>query len=250
MRTSDFRMAYRLLQVLEKKGVSPVLVDGSESLPDPEGWWFGTASEVDRYGGNGVVTSADSVHDSVEDWWRRYRQRPTIQRLVVGIDPGPRPGCAWLGDDAMLGKTSLESIEGAVHHVRSLQLLHGPSDVLVRVGHGAPVQRDRLINASLQHGWLVEIVDERRTSQGSSRHEHEASALKIAQKQGDEILEWRTVAPTDGEIKDWQRRSRRASKGAITISTALATAVCTGTMTMTQALLASGYSSSGADTAD
>ena len=243
-------MAYRLLQVLEHKGVSPVLVDASQPLPDPVGWWFGTEDEVNQHGGKGVVATADSVHDAVEEWWRRYRQRPTIQRLVVGIDPGPRPGCAWLGDDAMLGKTSLESIEGAVHHVQSLESLHRPTEVLVRVGHGAPVPRDRFINAALQHGWSVEIVDERRTSQGSSRHEHESSALKIAQKQGDAVIEWRMILPTDGEVKDWQRRSRQASKGAITISTELATAVCTGAMTMTQALLASGHSSSVDETAD
>ncbi|RJU90188.1 MAG: hypothetical protein DWC07_04740 [Candidatus Poseidoniales archaeon] len=243
-------MAYRLLQVLEKKGVSPVLVDVSDPLPDPDGWWFGTPREVETFAGNGVAADAESVNDAVEEWWRRYRKRPTIQRLVVGIDPGPRPGCAWLGDDAILGKTSLESIEAAVHHVRSLKSLHGPIEVLVRVGHGAPVQRDRFINAALQHGWSVEVVNEHRTSQGGSRHEHEASALKIAQKSGDEVREWRTIAPTDGEVKDWQRRSRRASKGAITISTALATAVCMGAMTMAQALLASGYSSSGVETAD
>jgi hypothetical protein len=253
VRTSNFRLAYRLLQVLESKGVSPAFLDVNDPLPDHEGWWFGTPEEVANApvsGGRGVAVTVDTVHESVEAWWRSYRLRPTIQRLLVGIDPGPRPGCAWYGDDVLLGKRSFDGCDAALQHVRAMVDVHGPVDVLVRVGNGAPVQRDRLINAALRRRWRVEVVDERRTSRGGSRHEHEASATKIAQKSGQPVVELRTLSPTDGEIRDLQQRSRRASQGAITISAALATEVCTGRMTMAEALLASGYSSSPTRTAD
>ena len=253
VRTSDFRLAYRLLQALEVKGVSPGFLDINDPLPDHDAWWFGTPDEVASdpdASGRGVGATVDTVHDAVEAWWRRYRLRPTIQRLLVGIDPGPRPGCAWYGDDVLLGKRSFDGCDAALHHVRAMVDVHGPTDVLVRIGSGAPVQRDRLVNAALRRGWRVEVVDERRTSRGGSRHEHEASATKIAQKSGQLVHEMRMLAPTEGEIRDLQQRSRRASNGAITISAALAAEVCTGVMTMAEALLASGYSSSSTRTAD
>ena len=191
---------------------------------------------------------------AVEGWLQRWP--PSTMRWRRGgvvTDFGrPSNGC-WLAStpgpgQVVRGTVTMSCL--ASGHVRAMVGVHGPDDVLVRIGSGAPVQRDRLVNAALRRGWRVEVVDERRTSQGGSRHEHEASATKIAKKSGQAVHEMRMLAPTEGEIRDLQQRSRRASNGAITISAALAVEVCTGVMTMAEALLASGYSSSSTRTAD
>ena len=249
VRTDDFRLAHRLLSELQERNLPAKQVSLGDTI-EPDAYWFGTSEEVAELGGCGVAVDPDAVSEAISTWLLARQVHSPPEMLVVGIDPGPRPGCAWYGDDVLLGKRSFDGCDAALHHVRAMVDVHGPRDILVRIGSGAPVQRDRLVNAALRRGWRVEVVDERRTSRGGSRHEHEASATKIAQKSGQMVHEMRMLAPTEGEIRDLQQRSRRASNGAITISAALAAEVCTGAMTMAEALLASGYSSSSTRTAD
>ncbi|MBT5284415.1 MAG: hypothetical protein HOL29_00410 [Euryarchaeota archaeon] len=244
VRTNDFRMAYRLLRELQLKHLNAQLVDLEQDLPDPKGWWFGTPDEVERLGGNGIGTTADTVKEAVLNLYRSFRELDVVHRLTVGIDPGPRPGCAWLVEGMLLGKSQDESVEDAVSHVIGLVRVYGPMVVDVRIGHGSPLHRDRLINRFLSEGYQVSQVNEHRTSRGTGRHEHASSALKIALLKGDPVLTRRTVEPTEGELRNIQRLSRKRSKGTLTISLQEAHSVACGGLTMEEALWRAGYSDS------
>jgi hypothetical protein len=82
----------------------------------------------------------------------------------------------------------------------------------------------------------IEFVDERRTSQGISRHHHHAAATKIAMMLGKRVVERQNVSPADGELRELKRRSRRMSEGKLTISSDLAKAVAVGRITMEEAI--------------
>ena len=58
----------------------------------------------------------------------------------------------------------------------------------------------------------MEVV-ERRTSMGS--HSHAASAARIAQKKGKQVVKKIQLDPSMGEIKEIQRRSRSTSEGGL-----------------------------------
>ena len=244
VRTEDFRMAYHLLRVLQDIGITPVLVEHDQALPDRDAWWFGTPEEVHQRGGRGVGVKADSVSAAVNSWLRIMNKLDNIEELLIGIDPGPRPGCAWFADEKLLGKAVHESIEATVHalvgHIES----YAPKRVLVRIGHGSPLHRDQLVNAFLLRGYPVQQVNEYRTSQGTARNAHANSALKIARMPGQSVVEWREVEPSEGEVRNIQRISRRRSRGSLTISTHLARRVSQGELTMDEALAKAGYSSS------
>ncbi len=244
VRTDDFRMAYRLLRELQAKHLNAQLVGADEELPEAEGWWFGTPEEVNRLGGNGIGTTADTVLDSIHQLYRSFRELDVVNRLTVGIDPGPRPGCAWLVEGMLLGKSQDESVEDAIQHVIGLVHVYSPKLVDVRIGHGSPLHRDRLINRLLSEGFQVSQVNESRTSRGSGRHDHSSSALKIALLDGVPVLAKRTVEPTEGELRNTQRLSRTRSKGALTISLGEAHDVACGLLTMDEALHRAGYSDS------
>ena len=174
--------------------------------------------EVSRLGGKGVAVDPQNPGGFVSTWLLARRQEGPLGELLVGLDPGPRPGCAFLGDGTPLGKHVAENVTEALERLVDLVDTLQPSSVRVRIGHGSPNHRDQLINEVLALGFYVEEVNEHRTSSGRSRHDHGSAALKIAMQPGTPVHEQRANATPLGELKNIQRMSRQQSNGALTIS--------------------------------
>ena len=117
-------------------------------------------------------------------------------------------------------------------------------NITIRVGDGAPLIRDRIINDCISRNWVVEQVDEKKTSSGLIRNNHSISALRIAANSGKQIWQLRNITPTEGDIKYIQTESRKQSKGEFTISKAVAILVAKGELSMEDALEQRGHSSS------
>ena len=60
-----------------------------------------------------------------------------------------------------------ESIEQCIKTVDSLIDHHDFQHLLIRMGKGSPSHRNRLLNAMLQQGYVVELVDERKPLEDS-----------------------------------------------------------------------------------
>ena len=181
VRTDDFRLAHRLLSEFTRRNLPVKQL--SLSQPVEQGaYWFGTPEEVALLGGRGVAVEVDSVSSTISTWLLSRQLEAPPKQLVVGVDPGPRPGFAFLADGVVLGKREMEAIDDAIDATVQLVNHVKPMEVLVRVGHGSPVHRDRLVNRMLSMGYHVEIVNEHRTSSGQSRHAHGSAAIKIATK--------------------------------------------------------------------
>ena len=138
----------------------------------------------------------------------------------------------------------MDAIDDAIDATVQLVTRVKPMQVLVRIGHGSPVHRDRLVNRMLSMGYHVEIVNEHRTSSGQPRHAHGAAAIKIAMLAGKPIHEQRSVQVTDGELRNLQRISRQRSKGRLTLSLEAARRVACGEVTLEEALEEAGHDAS------
>ena len=116
--------------------------------------------------------------------------------------------------------------------------------MLIRIGDGAPLIRDQIINDCLAKNWIIEQVNESKTSSGLVRNNHAISALRIAANSGQRIWQQRELRPKHGDVKYIQTQSRKMSNGHITISKQLALLVAKGELTMQEAILEqSSYSS-------
>ena len=238
IRCADFKLAFRLMETLRKKGLPFTQLEIGQSLPNKDTIWFGSEEEVGNAmgEGRGIACNINCCELAVTQAMILRNGLSIIENISIGIDPGPRPGLAWLADGVLMGVAQLEGIDFVVEHINSIITAAEFKNITLRIGDGAPLLRDRIINKCLEHQWNIEEVDEAKTSRGLLRHNHSTSAIRIALLRGKRVWLQRVIKPTDGQIRYIQNQSRTDSSGAKTISKELAVKVGTGDLTMPQAL--------------
>jgi len=161
---------------------------------------------------------------------------PTEQ-LVVGIDPGPRPGYAILCGGVSLGEGILESPDGAGPFAAHIRHRFPSRHVVYRVGSGDPPARNRIVNSLLDRRRTVELVDENGTTPHGRRRPRDAlAARRIGGTPGSPVHEPLIASITPGEIANVQRLSREGSGGRLTISRSSAHRVLRGEVTLAEAV--------------
>lgn len=155
-------------------------------------------------------------------------------RLIVGVDPGDRPGIAVLSGETIVAafQVPIDEVAEIVH-----QEIEGAANPLVRIGDGARLRGARIIDDL--DGVPIELVDETGTTPYQGRGVRGMgdvlAAVNIAQSEGERIKS-REIEPTPGEIKQIQRQSRERSEVGRTIDGELARQVALGEISMAEAL--------------
>jgi hypothetical protein len=159
------------------------------------------------------------------------------EAIVVGIDPGPRPGYSVLAGATILAEGVLDSPESAGTFANHLRHRFPGRPVLFRVGRGDPPARNRIVNSLLEHHRSVELVDEQGTTPRGRRRPRDAAAARtIAHFRGRPVREPLPLTVTPGEIANLQRLSREGSGGRLTISRSSAHRVLQGEITLAEAV--------------
>ena len=238
VRTDDFQLAYRIMHMLRTRNIDVEQVSTEQPLPSKDSIWIGTVDEIASKSSEGRPIAADleSIDLAVESAIFALKGSSKTHRFTIGIDTGPRPGIAWFTDGVLIDTKQTESIEECIKMIAFLIEHHDFQHLLIRMGKGSPSHRNRLLNAMLKRGYVVELVDERKTSRGLNRNQHSVSAIRIATLSGERIWEVVELQPTEGEVKEIQRRSRIKSQGRVTISSDLARKVALGELTLTEAI--------------
>ena len=119
----DFRLAFRLMQALKRQNLKFDLLDHDAPLSHAETVWI--ASDVEIVGkedqGWPVAASLEDIEGAIQRALLHLRGVHQIHELTFGIDPGPRPGIAWMGDGVVLGMSQLESIDKVTAHIESIK---------------------------------------------------------------------------------------------------------------------------------
>ena len=182
VRTDDFQLAYRIMHVLRSRTIDVEQRALNEPLPSKDAIWIGTVDEVasNQTDGRPIAADLESIDLAVEAAIFALKGSSTTHRFTIGIDTGPRPGIAWFTDGVLIDTKQTESLEECIKLIDSLIKHHDFQHLLIRMGKGSPSHRNRLLNAMLKRGYIVELVDERKTSQGLNRNQHSVSAIRIA----------------------------------------------------------------------
>jgi len=157
--------------------------------------------------------------------------------MIVGIDPGPRPGYAILVGTQSLGEGNLESPDAIGAFASQLRHRFPSQPMRFRVGAGDPPSRNRIVNSLLAHQRSVELVNERGTTpRGQRRPRDPVAARAIARTRGVLIRQHLPTTFTPGEVANLQRLSRERSEGRLTISRSSAHRVLSGELTLSEAV--------------
>lgn len=238
--TADFRLYHDLVSYLKERDLPFLSLSFQDAIPDEVGVVLTSPGEADRVDFPLKVVCHE-VEDAVAKALQLLRGRTAFREIVVGVDPGPRPGVAILGDGEVVDTRTAPSPESVLEVCLAARTNYECDGFTVRVGHGDRTNRNRILNVLSRHGLRAEIVDEEGTTNRFRRRDDARNieaAVGIARGQGVEAEGWYEIHPTRGEVKEVQRRSRLRSDGRLTISQALAEKVVRGEMTLAEAIAA------------
>lgn len=240
VQTSDFSVYYDLVQALRERRIPFVPLAPGESVPLHVAVVLTTEAEAPAVVHTRVVAFT-TVEDTIDSALRLLHGFQTFRQCIVGIDPGDRPGIAVLADGRVVRLVHTASPEAVRPAIESALAAFPARDAVIRIGDGAPTCRDRILHTLVGLAARFELVDETRSTPVACHGNAErdtAAATNIALNPGRSFdpSAFRPVRPTEGELRDIQRKSRIASQGGVTISRALARHVALGRLTLDQAV--------------
>ena len=231
--TEDFRFFHLMVRLLKDKHEPFVSFGFDDPVPENVGAIITTNRERDQVRFDTVVTDGDPgiAFKAARSVLRGKR----FSRIVVGIDPGWRPGIAVIGDGRIIDTELVPRPEDVTETLDRMTRNQEFDSMLVRIGHGDPTNRNRIIHAVWSLADEVEIVDESSTTKRTVTPDIDA-AIMIAFTSGEKVEVQPEVCPTPGEVRDIKRLSRIESRGRVTISTELASQVACGKISLAEAL--------------
>ena len=232
--TEDFRLYHDFVAALRARDVPFVSLSFTRRIPENVGAIVTSPAEAGRIRRPDVIAVED-VHTAIAKARQALQGKTSWDELLVGIDPGAEPGVAFVGDGKVLDARVAGSPEEVAGIVRDTLRTFPARRHRIRVGHGDPTNRNRTLNALAREGLPAEIVDEAGTTERTEEPDIDA-AIKIAFVPGVRATPPYEVAPTPGEVREIQRRSRVTSDGDLTISKDLASRVARGEITIDEAI--------------
>ena len=226
---------------LKSRGVPFITLRVGEPIPENVSVVITTANEADAISFEDrhvVVYDEPAATASQAIGVERHEARPG--EMIIGIDPGRRPGVAVLAGDMVVEVHQVSTTE-VEPLVRRVARDYRPTSLTIRIGNGARLVTTQVINSLLQAGYKVELVDETGTTPhiGKDIHTHTVrdiiAAINIARIRGVPVGK-REVEPSKGEIRVIQEASRSMSDGRATIPRYLARQVARGELTIDQAI--------------
>lgn len=232
--TADFEVYHEVVTELRDRGVEFTTVEPDGEIPDRTTVVVSGADDEVSVPEDADLVRADpgEPRHAVESVVALLRAEEG--QVVVGIDPGERPGIAVLVGDMVVATFQVPADEtGSV--VR--EEIEDAVDPLVRIGDGARLVGARIIDDLADVP--VELVDESGTTPylgaGARGMGDVLAAVNIAHIEGERVEE-RDVEPTAGELQRIKDRSREQSERNRAIDEALARKVAVGELTMQEAL--------------
>jgi hypothetical protein len=175
--THNFRFYHEVVNVLKSWRIKSVSVDDIDHLPFDVSIIL-SSSKDEKIREKQVRT--DSATEAVRAAIPFLLGKEKFHNLIIGIDPGPKPGIAVLGDDILLEAFEAPSIDSLIVSIKTIVAGYRYSAYKVRIGHGDIPNRDRIIFKLKAAGMVPDIVDETNTSQPHKIHDNAVSAARIA----------------------------------------------------------------------
>jgi len=238
--TKDFSLYHDLINVLKKRKIPYVSLASIKNIPNKIGVVLTSNNEIHDIKLSKIIAADayDTIDHAVDLAVQMLVGKELYSKLYIGVDPGEKPGVAVFGDGILLKKTNVKKPEDVQKIVKRFLKEFPANEVLIRIGNGSIIERNRIINSLIDLEISIEIVDENKTtSHKTVRSERDSeSAATIALISGGKIQTRLPLEPTKGEIKKIQEKSRKMTSGNFSISEKTARKVLNGELSLEEAV--------------
>jgi hypothetical protein len=239
--TRDFSLYHDLLKVLKRRGVAYISLSSLQHIPSGVAVILTSHNELHDIKTQKVipVDAYDTLDHAVDLALQMLIGKDLYSKVSIGIDPGDCTGVAIVGDDILLQKTTVDEPRFVLPLIIRFLREYPALETIIRIGHGSPLIRNRIINALIPLGRPIEIVDETKTTTAhpTKRTEKDSqSAAAIALLTGGKVDRRLPLEPTKGEVRDVQRHSRQLTEGKYSISEKTALRVLHGNISLKEAV--------------
>jgi len=187
--TDDFSFLHDALEVLRDRKIphsvvgSGAIVEGPVDCliidPGIERPVFSSSSPL-------IVVSSGDAGKTIDMALSGIMGANRPELLIVGIDPGKRPGMAFLADGILVSIYQATGPDDIVSRIERGRRVYHPGSILVRLGNGDPDTRDPILTRLKTEGLRVELVDESRTTT-TRRFRDESAAVIIGNTRGEPV---------------------------------------------------------------
>jgi len=233
--TDNFKFYYDIVKELKQRDIPFVSLSPTDDIPSNVDVVVTTEKESQAIEFDNIVSVEDDIRKGVREALSRLSGKISYNQMIVGIDPGIKPGVALVGDGKILETEYADSPEEVREIIDHYIDGYNFKKMIIKIGHGDKTNRNRTINSLEGLAARKEIVNEDDTTILGEKPDLEA-AKKIALTQGQLLSGTYEIEATDGEMREIQRRSRIKSVGDITISKKLAKKVVEGELNLKQAI--------------
>ena len=185
--TDDFSLIHDLTRELSRRNVTVLHYNVGEAVVDKvDSIVVGKEDPkpVINISNTPVVRIMDEPYSAADRAIAAGMGRYRPDRLTIGIDPGARPGIAFIADGLLIKTESAPNISEVRKIIRCFVKAVDPGKTIIRIGKGDPANRDSIIALLDGIGIPIEIVDERWTTRGTKYRDQNA-AVKIARDSGE-----------------------------------------------------------------
>jgi hypothetical protein len=239
--TNNFSLYHDLIEVLKKRNIPFISLSSIKNISNKIGVIITTHDEIHNIKIKNVI--AADIYNNLDQVIDIAKQmligKDIYSRLIIGIDPGEKPGIALIGDDILLKKTNVNSPENILKYIKRFIKEYSSMNILIRIGNGSLIHRNRIINKIIDLNIPIEIVNEKKTTinqnKGRYNKDGEAAAI-IALINGVKVRKRQPIIISRGDIKRIQEKSRQISDGKFSISEKTAISVLKGNINLLDAI--------------
>jgi hypothetical protein len=239
--TNNFSLYHDLLEILKKRNISFISLSSIKNISNKIGVIITSHDEIHDIKIKNVIAADiyDNLDQVVDIAIQMLIGKDIYSRLIIGIDPGEKPGIALLGDDILLKKTYVESPEKILKFIKRIIKEYPSLSAKIRIGNGSIIHRNRIINNIINLNIPIEIVNEKKTTTNQSKgryNKDEEAAATIALINGIKVQKKQPINITRGDIKRIQEKSRKITDGKFSISEKTAISVLKGNINLLDAI--------------
>jgi hypothetical protein len=239
--TNNFSLYHDLIEILKKRKIPYKSLSSKKNIPNKIGVIITSHNEIHGINYNKIITADtyDNLDQVIDNAIQLLIGKEYYSRVIIGIDPGEKPGIALIADDILLKKTNVISPEAILKNIKRYLIEYPSLDNLIRIGNGSIIYRNRIINKLINLKIPIEIVDEKKTTidQNKGRYNKDSeAAAAIALIKGNIVNKKQPINISKGDIRRIQEESRKITRGKISISEKKAILVLKGKINLEESI--------------